>query len=339
MAPATDIHEYRRCWVFVEQNQGKPARVSLELLGKGKELAEKLGTDLTAIVLGDSLGSLPQELIACGADRVLVADHPLLKDYRTEIYTDVIAGQVQEKKPEVLIVGATPIGRDLAPRLAFRLNTGCTADCTSLDIDPENRLFVSTRPAFGGNVLATILCPNHRPQMSTVRPGVMPLPQKDPARKGEIVPLKVEIREEDIRVKILETVEATSPGLPIEEAERVLSVGMGGADQETFAGITELAGLLDAQVAATRMAVEAGWLTHDSQVGQTGKTIRPELYVACGISGAVQHTAGMTGSKLIVAINKDPGAEIFHYADYGIVGDLREVVRALIEELKALKGA
>lgn len=338
MAQAVDIREYRGCWVFVEQRRGKPARVSIELLGKGKELAEKLGTHLTAIVLGDSLDSLPQELISYGADRVLTADHPLLKEYRTETYAGVIAGQVQESKPEVLLVGATPIGRDLAPRLAFRLNTGCTADCTALDIDPENRLFVSTRPAFGGNVLATILCPDHRPQMSTVRPGVMPLPQRDPARKGEIVPLKINLREEDIRVSILETVEATSPGIPIEEAERVVSIGMGGADTETFAGITELAGLLDARVAATRMAVEAGWLTHDSQVGQTGKTIRPDLYVACGISGAVQHTAGMSGSKLIVAINKDPAAEIFHYADYGIVGDLREVVRALIEELRVLKG-
>ncbi|MEW6665932.1 MAG: electron transfer flavoprotein subunit alpha/FixB family protein [Thermodesulfobacteriota bacterium] len=338
MAPATDINEYRGCWVFVEQSLGKPARVSLELLGKGKELAGKLGTDLTAILLGDSMESLSRELVAYGADRVLVGDHPLLKDYRTEIYTDIIAGQVREKKPEVLIVGATPIGRDLAPRLAFRLNTGCTADCTGLDIDTENRLFVSTRPAFGGNVLATILCPNHRPQMSTVRPGVMPLPRRDPARKGEILPLKVEIRGEDLRVSILETVEAASTGIPIEEAERVLCIGMGGADHETFAGIRELADLLDAQVGATRLVVEAGWLTHDSQVGQTGKTIRPDLYVACGISGAVQHTAGMTGSKLIVAINKDPAAEIFNYADYGIVGDLREVVQALIEEVKACKG-
>ena len=338
MAASVDINEYRGCWVFVEQSHGKPARVSLELLGKGKDLAAKLGVDLTAVVLGDALGSLPQELVAYGAERVLVAEDPVLKEYRTELYADVVAGAVLERRPEVLIVGATPVGRDLAPRLSFRLNAGCTADCTGLDIDQENRLFVSTRPAFGGNVVATIICPNHRPQMATVRPGVMPLPEKEAGRSGEVVPLKVLIKEQDVRVKILESAEAASEGGAIEEAERVLCVGMGGADAETFALIRELAGLLYAEVAATRLAVEAGWLTHDSQVGQTGKTIRPDLYVACGISGAVQHTAGMTGSKLVVAINKDPKAEIFNYADFGIVGDLRKVLPAIIDELKTLRG-
>jgi len=338
MPARIDINEYRGCWVFVEQSHGKPARVSLELLGKGRELAQKLDADLTAIVLGDSLGPLPEELIAFGAGKVLFADDPVFRDYNTELYADVIAGQVLERKPEVLIVGATPIGRDLAPRLAFRLNTGCTADCTGLDIDQENRLFVSTRPAFGGNVVATIICPNHRPQMATVRPGVMQLPEKDATRNGEVVPLNILMREQDSRVKILDSVEAESEDGTIEEAERVVCVGMGGADAETFAMIRELAGLLEAEVAATRIAVEAGWLTHDSQVGQTGKTIRPDLYVACGVSGAVQHTAGMSGSKIVVAVNKDPKAEIFNYADYGIVGDLRKVLPALIEELKALKG-
>lgn len=324
--------------MFVEQSRGKPARVSLELLGKGRDLAGKLEVKLTAVVLGDSLGSLSEDLVAFGADQVLVADDPALEEYSTELYAEVIAGQVLERKPEVLIVGATPIGRDLAPRLAFRLNTGCTADCTLLDIDRENRLFVSTRPAFGGNVVATIICPHHRPQMATVRPGVMPLPEKDATRRGEIIPLKVQVSEKDLRVKILESVEAESEGVAVEEAERVVCVGMGGADAETFALIREMAGLLEAEVAATRVAVEAGCLTHDSQVGQTGKTIRPDLYIACGVSGAVQHTAGMSGSKLIVAINKDPRAEIFSYADYGIAGDLRKVLPAVIEALKALKG-
>jgi electron transfer flavoprotein alpha subunit len=335
---AVDINEYRGCWVFVEQSHGKPARVSLELLGKGKELAQKLGVDLTAIVVGDSLGSLPQELIAYGAEQVLVAEDPVLKEYRTELYADVIGAAVIDRKPEVLIVGATPIGRDLAPRLSFRLNAGCTADCTGLDIDQENRLFVSTRPAFGGNVVATIICPNHRPQMATVRPGVMALPEKDTGRSGEVVSLKVQIKEQDIQVRILESVEAASEGVAIEEAERVICAGMGGADAETFGMIRELAGLLYAEVGATRLAVETGLLTHDSQVGQTGKTIRPDLYVACGISGAVQHTAGMTGSKLVIAINKDPKAEIFNFADFGIVGDLRKVLPAIIEELKTLRG-
>ncbi|MBN1103350.1 MAG: electron transfer flavoprotein subunit alpha/FixB family protein [Deltaproteobacteria bacterium] len=338
MAVGVDTSQYRGCWVFVEQDRGRPARVSLELLGKGRELAGKLGVKLTAIVLGESLESLPRELIAYGADTVLVADDPLLGDYRTEVYADIVAAAVLERKPEVLIVGATPIGRDLAPRLSFRLNAGCTADCTGLDIDEENRLFVSTRPAFGGNVLATIICPDHRPQMSTVRPGVMPLPERNDGRSGEVVPLKVHLREEDVRVKILETVEAESEGIAIEDAERLVCVGMGGADRETFDLITDLARLLDAEVAATRMAVEAGWLTHDSQVGQTGRTVRPELYVACGVSGAVQHTAGMTGSKIVVAINKNPKAEFFQYADYGIVGDLRKVLPALIAEIKALRG-
>ena len=338
MAPSIDIKEHRGCWVFVEQSRGKPARVSLELLGKGKDLAEKLGAELTAMVLGDALGSLPRDLIAYGAERVLVAEDPMLRDYRTELYADIIAEAVRDRKPEVLIVGATPIGRDLAPRLSFRLNAGCTADCTGLEIDQENRLFVSTRPAFGGNVVATIICPNHRPQMATVRPGVMPFPEKDPARRGEVLPLKVNINEEDIQVKILESVEAASEGVAIEEAERVVCVGMGGADAETFPLVKELAELLEAELAATRVAVEAGWLTHDSQVGQTGKTIRPDLYVACGISGAVQHTAGMTGSKLVIAINKDSKAEIFNYADYGIVGDLHKVLPAIIGELRALRG-
>jgi electron transfer flavoprotein alpha subunit len=334
---AIDINEYRGCWVFVEQSHGRPARVSLELLGKGRDLSHKLGVDLTAVVLGDTLGSLPQDLIAYGAEKVLVAENPMLKDYRTELYANVIAGAVLERKPEVLIVGATPIGRDLAPRLSFRLNAGCTADCTGLDIDQENRLFVSTRPAFGGNVVATIICPNHRPQMATVRPGVMPLPEKDASRRGEVVRLNAVFQDQDIQVEVLESVEAASEGVAIEEAERVLCVGMGGADADTFAMVRELAGLLYAEVAATRLAVEAGLLTHDSQVGQTGKTIRPELYVACGISGAVQHTAGMTGSKLVIAINKDPKAEIFNYADFGIVGDLRKILPALIEELKAAR--
>jgi electron transfer flavoprotein alpha subunit len=210
-----DINDYRGCWVFVEQHYGKPARVSLELLGKGQELAEKLGVDLTAIVAGDALGSLPQELIAYGAQRVLAAEDPVLKEYRTEHYADIIAAAVLERKPEVLIVGATPIGRDLAPRLSFRLNAGCTADCTGLDIDQENRLFVSTRPAFGGNVVATIICPNHRPQMATVRPGVMPLPEKDTARSGEVVRLDVQSKAQGIQVEILESVEAASEGVAI----------------------------------------------------------------------------------------------------------------------------
>lgn len=334
MSSKIDISEYRGVWVFVEQTEGEPARVSLELLGKGRELADKLGVALTAFLLGESVEDTAKELIFFGADEVIVANHPLLKDYRTELYTDIISEQAMVRKPEVLVVGASPIGRDLAPRLSFRLNAGCTADCTGLDIDEENRLFVSTRPAFGGNVMATIICPEHRPQMSTVRPGVMALPEKDGSREGQIIDLELPLREDACKVKILESVKGASEGVNIQDAERIVAVGMGAGDKETFDMIKELAELLDGEVGATRFAVEAGWVSHDHQIGQTGKTVRPELYVGCGISGAVQHTAGMSGSKMIIAINKDPNAEVFKIADYGIVGDVRKVVPAIISELK-----
>lgn len=332
------IDEYRGVWVFVEQAEGRPARVSLELLGKGRDLADKLNVDLSAFLMGESVGDLAQELICFGADSVLMADHPLLKDYSTELYTDVISDQVLDKKPEVLLIGATPIGRDLAPRLSFRLNAGCTADCTGLDIDQENRLFVSTRPAFGGNVMATIICPENRPQMSTVRPGVMELPQRDESREGRVIQIEPHLKDLSYRVEILESVKGESAAVDIQEAERIVAIGMGAGDRETCDLIKEMARRLDAEIGATRFAVEAGWVSHDHQIGQTGKTVRPELYMACGISGAVQHTAGMSNSKLVIAINKDPQAEIFNIADYGIVGELGKVVPAIIEELKRIKG-
>ncbi len=336
MASKIDIDEYRGVWVFVEQTEGQPARVSLELLGKGRELADRLEVDLTAFLLGETVQETGQELIFYGADEVIVADHTLLRDYRTELYTDIISEQVMARKPEVLIVGASPIGRDLAPRLSFRLNAGCTADCTGLDIDEENRLFVSTRPAFGGNVMATIICPENRPQMSTVRPGVMVLPERDESREGRTINLDLQLDEKDVKVKILESVKATVEGVNIEEAERIVAIGMGTGDEGTCETVKALAQLLEAEVGATRFAVEAGWVTHDHQIGQTGKTVRPDLYIGCGISGAVQHTAGMSGSKMIVAINKDSNAEIFKIADYGIVGDVKKVVPAIISELKSV---
>jgi len=336
MASKIDIDEYRGVWVFVEQTDGQPARVSLELLGRGRELADKLEVELTAFLLGESVQETGQELISYGADEVILADHALLRDYRTELYTNIISREVKVRRPEVLIVGASPIGRDLAPRLSFRLNAGCTADCTGLDIDEESRLFVSTRPAFGGNVMATIICPENRPQMSTVRPGVMVLPEKDEKKEGRTINLDLHFEEEEIKVKILENVKAAGEGVNIEEADRVVAIGMGAEDEETCDMIRDLAQLLDAEVGATRFAMEAGWVSHDHQIGQTGKTVRPDLYIGCGISGAVQHTAGMSGSKMIVAINKDPNAEIFKIADYGIVGDVKEVVPAIISELKGL---
>ena len=332
-----DVNEYRGVWVFVEQTDRGPARVSLELLGKGRELADKLNVELSAFIVGESVKEVAEDLIFYGADRVLVADDPMLRDYRTELYARIISEEVKKEKPEVLILGATPIGRDLAPRLSFRLDAGCTADCTGLDIDGENRLFVSTRPAFGGNVMATIICPEHRPQMATVRPGVMALPEKNQSRTGRIIQLDLQACREDLKVEILESVKAKSEGVDVQEADRIVAVGVGAGDQETVDRIKELAELLDAELGATRLAVEAGWISHDHQIGQTGKTIRPDLYIGLGISGAVQHTAGMSGSKIIIAINSDPHAEIFKIADYGLVGDIQDVVPALIAELKALK--
>ena len=337
MTSKIDLNEYRGVWVFVEQTEGRPARVSLELLGKGRELSDKLGVELTAFLLGASVQNMAKELIFYGADEVIVADHPLFEEYLTELYTGIISEQAINRKPEVLIIGATPIGRDLAPRLSFKLKAGCTADCTNLDIDQENRLLISTRPAFGGNVMATIICPKNRPQMSTVRPGVMPLPEKDKKRKGRIRDLDVHLTKENVRVEVVESIKSTHDDVKIEEAERIVAVGMGACDNEALAMAKELAELLGAQLGFSRLAVEAGWSSHDCQIGQTGKTVRPEVYVACGISGAVQHTAGMSESKMIIAINKDPNAEIFNIADYGIVGDVKKLFPAIINELKSLK--
>jgi electron transfer flavoprotein alpha subunit len=329
--------EYRGVCVFVEQIEGDPVRVSLELLGKGRQLADKLRVGLSAVLIGENVGAAARELICWGADKVVVADDPMLGHYGTEPYTDIISEWVGRDRPEILLLGASPVGRDLAPRLSFRLNTGCTADCTGLDIDEENRLLVSTRPAFGGNVMATIVCPEHRPQMSTVRPGVMPLAERDDGRTGKIIHLEPHLLEHDFRVKMFECTRMKSDGGNIQEAERIVSFGSGAADQETLELIKDLAGLLDAEVAGSRPAVEAGWIPHERQVGQTGKTIRPGLYMAFGISGAVQHTAGMSESKVVVAINTDPDAEIFKAADFAIKSDARTLLHALVQEIRKFK--
>ncbi len=333
MTPTVDLDKHRGVWVFVEQTGGQPAKVSLELIGKGRELADKLGVELLAFVIGESVGRLAEDMISYGADKVIVADDPILKDYRTEPYADIICKEAKERMPEVFIIGATPIGRDLAPRLSFSLNAGCTADCTHLDIDEDDGLFISTRPAFGGNVMATIVCPERRPQMSTVRPGVMPLPQKDSSRQGEIITLDLPLKEDHIKVKVLKRYEEKGTESDIQDAQRIVAIGIGAENKETFDSIATLAAPLNAAVAGSRLAVEAGWIPHDCQIGQTGKTVRPDLYIGCGISGAVQHTAGMNGSKVIVAINNNPNAEIFKVADYGIVGDVEKIVSAIIEAL------
>jgi len=334
MPSKVNVDEYHDVWVFIEQTGERPERVSIELLQKGRELADKLDVMLVAFVIGKSLDDLAGELICFGADRVIVADDPVAKNYRTEVYTDIIARQVAEEKPEIIIIGATPVGRDLAPRVARRLNTGCTADCLGLDIDDDTKLLISTVPAFGGNGMATIICPDHRPQIATVRPGVMLMPEKGAFRKGEIANIKVKIKEEEVKVKILESIKGEGSGVKLEEAEKIVVAGMGAGDQDTIECLKELAILIGGELGVTMPIAEAGFLSHDHIIGQTGKTIRPKLYIGCGVSGAVQHTAGMSESEIIVAINSDPKADIFKIADYGIIGDAGEIIPAIMNRIK-----
>jgi len=332
-----NISEYRGVYVFIEQREGKIQKVSLELLGKGKELADKLGESLTAVVLGYNMAYKLHDLIYYGADDVIFVDDKALEIYMTEPYAKALTEVINSKKPEVVLVGATSIGRDLAPRVSARVHTGLTADCTSLDIEEESRHLLMTRPAFGGNIMATIICSEHRPQMSTVRPGVMQKCEKDETRKGLIEHFKVEFTSEDMNVEIIEVVKEKKEKVNIEEAKVLVSGGRGLGRPETFKLLKELANELNGMVSASRAVVDAGWIGGDHQVGQTGKTVRPELYVACGISGAIQHLAGMEESDFIVAINKDAEAPIFEAADLGIVGDINKVLPELIQELKNIK--
>jgi electron transfer flavoprotein alpha subunit len=333
-----NVEEYSGFWVFVEQRDGTPAQVSLELLGKGRDLAEKLEVDVTALLIGHNVSEIAEELIFYGADRVIIADDSIVKDYRTEPYTEIIVEQALKEKPEIFLIGATSIGRDLAPRISARLNTGCTADCTELDIDKKMRLIVATKPFFGRDLMADIICPLHRPQMVTVRPGVMEVKTRNRERRGEKVYIDVSCKEEDIRVKVLETSRAASDGISLEEAEKVVVAGMGVGTKENFEMVKEFAKLLGAQIGATSLPVDEGWVSEDKKIGQTGKTIRPKLYIGCGVSGAIQHSAGMINSELIIAINTNPKADIFNFADYGIIGDINEIAQALIKELRTVKG-
>ena len=329
--------QYGGIAVFIEQREVRPARVSLELLGKARSLAEKLGTNVMAILIGENVTEGAEELVRYGADEVVIADDPIARDYRTEVYTRIVADQVLEWQPEILLMGATWMGRDLAPRVAARLNTGCTSDCTELDIDQETGLMVVSKPFWGKNVMADIVCPNQRPQMATVRPGVMELLPPDETRRGRLIQAKIDIKEQDLNVEVLDTVRTRPEGVILEEAEKIVAIGAGVDSQAGCDMLKELADLLGAEVGATSLPVDAGWVSEDRKIGQTGKTVRPHLYVACGISGAIQHTVGMANSGLIVAINKDPKAEIFDFADYGIVDDLYKIVPMLIEELKGAK--
>jgi electron transfer flavoprotein alpha subunit len=331
---AVDISAYKGVWVFAEQRDGKLSKVAIELLGGGNELAKALEVKLSAILLGNNIGKLADELIARGADKIYLAQHPLLKNYRTDGYATVITTLIRTYKPEIVLYGATHIGRDLAPRIARRLRTGLTADCTELTIDKEERLLMQTRPAFGGNIMATILTPKHRPQMATVRPGIMKELPIDAKRKGEIIDVPTELTEKDFLTKIIEIVKEKKRTVNLEEAKIIVSGGRGVGGKKGFEKIKELADVLGGEVGGSRVAVEKEWIDKEHQVGQTGKSVRPDLYIACGISGSIQHRAGMQNSGCIVAINKDKDAQIFNVADLGIVGDLHEVIPKLIVELK-----
>lgn len=328
-----DLSAYKGVWVFAEQRQGKLMPVVIELLGEGKKLAKEVGCDLSAILCGYNTDELTSELFEYGADKVYVADAPELEQYTTDAYTKVIYEAIEEYKPETILLGATHIGRDLGPCLAVKSDTGLTADCTKLEIDPEDKKIMQTRPAFGGNLMATIVCPNHRPQMSTVRPGVMDKADHTSGRKGEIVKLNPVFAEGDIRTKVLEVVKDMKDVVSLTDAEIIVAGGMGLGDSEGFTLLKDLADKLGGTVAASRAAVDAGWIDHTYQVGQTGTTVKPIIYIACGISGAIQHVAGMQNAEQIIAININENASIFEVADYGIVGDLYEVVPAIIEEL------
>lgn len=328
-----DLSAYKDVWVFAEQRDGVIMPVVIELLGEGKKLANEVGCNLCAVLCGHHVEGLADQLFEYGADKVYVADHEELATYRTDAYTKVINGAIEEYKPEIVLLGATHIGRDLGPCLAVKANTGLTADCTKLEIDPEDKKIKQTRPAFGGNLMATIVCPNHRPQMSTVRPGVMEKAAFEEGRKGELVKLNVEFKEGDIRTKVLEIVKTMKDTVSLTDAEIIVSGGMGLGKPEGFELLKQLADKLGGIVAASRAAVDAGWIDHAYQVGQTGTTVKPKIYIACGISGAIQHVAGMQNSEQIIAINTNENAPIFEIADYGIVGDLYKVIPAIMEAL------
>ncbi len=331
-----DLGQYKGVWVFVENRKKRIANVALELLGEGRKLAEQLGQELAGVLIGDGVEELAKECFAYGADRVYLVEGPAFANYSTGPYTAAFSQLIEKYKPNIVLFGATHDGRDFAARIAVRIYTGLTADCTELSIDPETGLLCQTRPAFGGNVMATILTPNHRPQMATVRPNVMKRLEPDYRRTGEIVRFDAKITDGDLFYRIKEVVEHTAKTVNLEEADIIVSGGRGIGGPEHYHLIEELAEVLGGAAGASRAVVDAGWVPHYRQVGQTGKTVAPKLYIACGISGAIQHLAGMQTSDFIVAINKDPEAPIFKVANIGICADLHKAVPYLTERFKEL---
>lgn len=330
----SDLKNYKGVWVYAEKIDGNINSVVYELLGKGRYLANKLETQLSAVLIGNDVKDLAKDLIAHGADNVYVVQDEKLNNYQDELYAEVLTKVAKKYKPEVILAGATTIGRAIAPRTAIKLETGLTADCTELDIDTENRNLLQTRPAFGGNIMATILCPNHRPQMATVRAKVMKKLEVDTTRTGEIIEENIDISDIKFNTEIIEIVKEVIETVNITEADIIVSGGRGVGCSENFKLLEDLAKELNGAVGASRAAIDSGWLSYSHQVGQTGKTVQPKIYIACGISGAVQHLVGMKSSDMIIAINKDPEAPIFKFATYGIVGDLFKVIPAIIKEIK-----
>ena len=333
-----NLEEYKGVFVFAQQVDNELTPIAFELIGKGKDLAKDLNTEVTAVLIGSDVKGLVDELAEYGADKVIVVDDTELKDYRTEPYAHALSSVIKEYKPEIMLVGATAIGRDLGPRVSARVKTGLTADCTVLEIgdfkDQPNQLLM-TRPAFGGNTIATIACPNTRPQMATVRPGVMQKLEPVKGAKAEVIEYNPGFTPDNKYVEILKVVKEAKSAENIMDAKILVSGGRGVGSEENFKMLQDLADVLGGMVSCSRAVVENGWKPVDVQVGQTGKTVRPNVYFAIGISGAIQHVAGMEESDIIIAINKDEDAPIFDVADYGIVGDLNKIVPALTEALKA----
>ena len=343
------LEQYKGVYIYAQQVDNKISSIAFELIGKAKELAADLNTEVTAVLLGSNVKELATELAEYGADKVIVVDDPALEVYRTEPYAHALASVINEYKPEIMLVGATAIGRDLGPTVSARVATGLTADCTVLEIgdfplvpregqEQKHNQLLMTRPAFGGNTIATIACPNHRPQMATVRPGVMQKLPREAGRKAEVIDYNPGFVENNRWVEILNVVKAVGSVENIMDAKVLVSGGRGVGSKENFAMLQDLADALGGMVSCSRAVVENGWLAPDYQVGQTGKTVRPNIYFAIGISGAIQHVAGMEESDLIIAINKDEDAPIFDVADYGLVGDLNKIVPALTAAIKAELG-
>ncbi len=345
------LEEYKGVFIYAQQVDNEISPIAFELIGKGKELAKDLNTEVTAVLLGSNVKGLADQLAVYGADKVIVVDNPVLETYRTEPYAQALTAVINEYKPEIMLVGATAIGRDLGPTVSARVQTGLTADCTMLEIgdfplvavpgkedEQKHNQLLMTRPAFGGNTIATIACPDNRPQMATVRPGVMQKIAPIEGAKANVVEFNPELKENNKYVEIEEVVKAVGNVENIMDAKILVSGGRGVGSAENFGMLKELADVLGGMVSCSRAAVENGWLAQDYQVGQTGKTVRPNVYFAIGISGAIQHVAGMEESDIIIAINKDADAPIFDVADYGIVGDLNKIVPALTAQLKAELG-